>query len=490
MKAFKTLSMALALILVTLTIPFGAFAAIADADVASIGDVGYADLTEALQKAQEGEEVVVLKDASINFTTLGVLEKSITISAKEGLQAKPVITCNGKSGGRYLFQLASGKTLQVKGLSLSSSVASIFCVTSNSTYELTNVDVTATFWYCIDVVSAAGGTVIINGGSYTGTYSAIYIDKTSDGSSAFNLTVGGGAVVKQISNPNGNAPIYNDGRPNVNVTVNDDKTLIKTELGNAPIYNAGNNFKLTINDGELVAKNVYGIRDTGMNSLINICGGQVTGLTGSYTICMDNTSNNSVLNISGGEITAGTSHALYIKGNTAVNISGGTIISGDASATLNLATTGKVTITGGTINAVNYGDGDDLFGNQYVQYKAEDAGTTDLRLLTNVTLADTGAYTEMGYFVSLSAKQIVADTAKVVNTSKKVLYTSVKAGEAYIEAGEENVYWLAVELADIPEADYGTTIYVRPYAKTEAGTYVLGDMASFTVNAVVNPTVE
>lgn len=481
MKARKTLSLVLALVMVALLIPFGAAAA--DENVAEIGEKGYTDLTTALVEAAEGETVTVLKDCTINFSTLGALNKSITVEAKAGLTEKPAITCSGAVTASCQFVVAEGKTLTLKGLSFTSG-NNLIGVLNNATYNLIDVDMAVSGWYCIYVKSANGGTVNIDGGNYTSNYSVVYIDSlVGTGDVDFDLNIDGGAYLKQTANGSGTyTTIFNgNARPNVNITISGKDTYLSLHNANPVIKNTGANCSITINNGLIEDHGGYCIVNTGNATQITVNGGELKGTGGAWTLQNGGTA--SALTVNGGTISSDTSHAVIAKDGSNINVTGGTITSGNATQALKTEGNVTVSIAGGTIAGKTYTL---PFGNQYVQYK-QAADTTDLRLVTDVTVPDTAAYTEMGFMVSLSAKEIFACTEKVVKTSETKLYTSVLAGGEVIKAPAENVYWLAVELSNIPASDYDSTIYVRAYAKTADGVYVFGEMQSMTVNGVTNP---
>ena len=104
---------------------------------------------------------------------------------------------------------------------------------------------------------------------------------------------------------------------------------------------------------------------------------------------------------------------------------------------------------------------------------------TSVRLVITLTSAEVEALTNVGAYISLSAD---AQTTGIKKATSWV-YTSIKADDVQVNA-ELGTYFVLVEIQNIPNASFGSTIYVTPFVTSEAGE-VLGEEISFNVTGLI-----
>ncbi len=112
------------------------------------------------------------------------------------------------------------------------------------------------------------------------------------------------------------------------------------------------------------------------------------------------------------------------------------------------------------------------------------AGTTSASTSTAARIVgeiDSLNYSEVGYAISLSNTNPTLGGANVTPYSTKKVYTSIGATDPILP---ENTGWylMALEISAIPNANFATKIYVRPYGVKTDGTVIYGNTVSFTVN--------
>ncbi len=109
-----------------------------------------------------------------------------------------------------------------------------------------------------------------------------------------------------------------------------------------------------------------------------------------------------------------------------------------------------------------------------------DSESTSARLVLTLTAADLAKLDSVGVYFSLTAG---AD-ANGVKKSTTTVFTSVNANGMAVEAAD-GTYYVLVEIKDIPQANFGTTIYVRPFVTVDDAEY-LGAEVSFSVDGILN----
>ena len=104
---------------------------------------------------------------------------------------------------------------------------------------------------------------------------------------------------------------------------------------------------------------------------------------------------------------------------------------------------------------------------------------TSVRLVITLTSAEVEALTNVGAYISLTAD---AKTTGIKKATSWV-YTSIKADDVQVNA-ELGTYFVLVEIQNIPNASFGSTIYVTPFVTAESGE-VLGEEISFNVTGLI-----
>ena len=149
----------------------------------------------------------------------------------------------------------------------------------------------------------------------------------------------------------------------------------------------------------------------------------------------------------------------------------------DASTTFstrNVAITVKGTNELNVAHKVSVRNGNALFADtQFAQAKDNETSLA-LRLVREINAELAANYDTFGYAVSITNKTPTLGAQKVASTGTTKLYNSVVADEETISA-TYGYKWLALGIDDIPLANYGTSIYIRPYAQKGNET-VYGDV--------------
>lgn len=161
-----------------------------------------------------------------------------------------------------------------------------------------------------------------------------------------NLTIGSGKKVILDLNGNilrGNISI-NGGELTINDSTNNGKIITTNNIGVS-------NGKLTLNGGNIESSNyaIYGLN----GSLITINGGSITAKNDWACLGSNNTTGDAEFVINGGTLNANY-QTVYIANPIGLTINGGTLNGGIAMRM------GKLTITGGTINATKTGSFDNI----------------------------------------------------------------------------------------------------------------------------------
>lgn len=110
-----------------------------------------------------------------------------------------------------------------------------------------------------------------------------------------------------------------------------------------------------------------------------------------------------------------------------------------------------------------------------------DSESTSARLVLTLTAADLAKLDNVGVYFSLDAGADATGFKKSTTT----VFTSVNANGLVVEAAN-GTYYVLVEISDIPQANFGTTIYVRPFVTVDDAEY-LGAEVSFSVSGILNP---
>lgn len=120
-------------------------------------------------------------------------------------------------------------------------------------------------------------------------------------------------------------------------------------------------------------------------------------------------------------------------------------------------------------------------GKSYAQTKAGTAeNTTDIRFVSAFQ-GKPADYTEVGYLISTKVlNPHETDSYKLASTT---LYEAVQAGDK-TEKAPDGSLWIALGINGIPQDQYGTPIYVRPYAVDKDGTTVYGKVMTISVNQI------
>ena len=100
---------------------------------------------------------------------------------------------------------------------------------------------------------------------------------------------------------------------------------------------------------------------------------------------------------------------------------------------------------------------------------------------THITLtsAEVENLESVGAYVSLAAD---AKTTGVKKSTTSV-FTSIKADNVQVDAAT-GTYFVLVEVSNIPNASFGSNIYVTPFVETTEGE-VLGAETSFSVTGLI-----
>ncbi len=126
-------------------------------------------------------------------------------------------------------------------------------------------------------------------------------------------------------------------------------------------------------------------------------------------------------------------------------------------------------------------------GKTYYQVLAattSESASTDLRFVATFKGVWSGC-TEVGFVISKSNTNPLLDGDKVTKLATNQLWSSIRAANETVET-PEGCKWLAMGINGIPQADFGTNIYVRTYAITTDGAVVYGDLVTVNVNGCLN----
>ena len=104
---------------------------------------------------------------------------------------------------------------------------------------------------------------------------------------------------------------------------------------------------------------------------------------------------------------------------------------------------------------------------------------TSVRLVITLTSAEVEALTNVGAYISLTADAKTTGIKKATTC----VYTSIKADDVQVNA-VLGTYFVLVEIQNIPNASFGSTIYVTPFVTAESGE-VLGEEISFNVTGLI-----
>ena len=107
----KTFSLLLALCMVLTLLPTTAFATVAESDVASIEDTGYATLAEAVEAAQAGDTIKLIKDVSVGAGEYITIDKNVVIDGDGNKIIKTAADGNDYGMGILAITSASGATV-------------------------------------------------------------------------------------------------------------------------------------------------------------------------------------------------------------------------------------------------------------------------------------------------------------------------------------------------------------------------------------------
>lgn len=90
---------------------------------------------------------------------------------------------------------------------------------------------------------------------------------------------------------------------------------------------------------------------------------------------------------------------------------------------------------------------------------------------------------EAGYVMSLSNTDPRLGGEHVMTRSTHTVYSQIRAGSETMQA-DAGRYFLALEIGEIPQANFGTNIYVRPYVIDQAGNVLYGNLTSIRVSSL------
>ena len=90
---------------------------------------------------------------------------------------------------------------------------------------------------------------------------------------------------------------------------------------------------------------------------------------------------------------------------------------------------------------------------------------------------------EAGYVMSLSNPDPRLGGEHVTTRSTHTVYSQIRAGSETMQA-DAGRYFLALEIGEIPQANFGTNIYVRPYLIDQVGNVLYGNLTSIRVSSL------
>ena len=288
-KTGKLLSVLLALVMVLSLMPMTALAA--DGKEAKIGDKPYDTLAEAIDAANAGDTVTLLKDVEFADTFKLDAKKAITLDLGE-------FTATYTGEGTYAVELGSGMDLTVKGTGTLVAPKRVIKVGSATLHGGVATEAALT----INGATLQSKTLNTAGGNNDQCAVAIYANTLKDNKAPVSCSV-----------------------------------VLKDGTVDGGFYIFGNGAKLTVSGGLIKATNSYCISGNGSegdgNTEISITGGELKQVCSKeHTITGDDEigaiyhPQAGTLNISGSPVISGNNGILFCSGKGVFsNISGGTI---------------------------------------------------------------------------------------------------------------------------------------------------------------------
>lgn len=107
--------------------------------------------------------------------------------------------------------------------------------------------------------------------------------------------------------------------------------------------------------------------------------------------------------------------------------------------------------------------------------------SAEVRMVATVKGLET--WREAGYVMSLSNTDPRLGGEHVTTRSTHTVYSQIRAGSETMQA-DAGRYFLALEIGEIPQANFDTNIYVRPYVIDQAGNVLYGNLTSIRVSSL------
>ena len=537
-------SFLLALTLILTVIPVAVSAA---DEEARIGTTLYATLGEAINAAEDGDTVEVLKDCNFKGMTIS---KNITVKGIGGVEPKPKVTVEASIVPGTNAKL----TFENLGFYSTKNVFSFNAVSAGSELTLKNCDVESNGYYCV-FIDVQGITLNIEGGNYISNWGCVICGSTMPKTEAERTKIAvniNGAVLTQTANVYGMyAPVSNgNGKSNMEINISNstlNANLAGKEDNGACVKIGGNGGK-----DNITADNVLTVKNSTLNSSVKF-GIYVERTTKTDITIEDSTldlnstkAEGACIKVGGGNGTV-ENVTLTVKGNktqikskarycvsyqkalnSAINLEGGKLTVEDlGQVALAVSTSGtpadaraKVTVSGAEIDTSKLaldldantdfsitagklnedkstlsfgGKKQTMQGNPFPEtlYAQYLKGTTAESASTNVRFAmqvPTAGYERYGFLVSVGNRILLVGLAngeKILSVETTTLYTAVYANGEKVGTDAEGCGWLALGIDGIPQADFGTEFSVRPYAVKD-GTVLLGKTYTFTVNGLLS----
>lgn len=537
-------SFLLALTLILTVIPVAVSAA---DEEARIGTTLYATLGEAINAAEDGDTVEVLKDCKSKGMTIS---KNITVKGIGGVEPKPKVTVEASIVPGTNAKL----TFENLGFYSTKNVFSFNAVSAGSELTLKNCDVESNGYYCV-FIDVQGITLNIEGGNYISNWGCVICGSTMPKTEAERTKIAvniNGAVLTQTANVYGMyAPVSNgNGKSNMEINISNstlNANLAGKEDNGACVKIGGNGGK-----DNITADNVLTVKNSTLNSSVKF-GIYVERTTKTDITIEDSTldlnstkAEGACIKVGGGNGTV-ENVTLTVKGNktqikskarycvsyqkalnSAINLEGGKLTVEDlGQVALAVSTSGtpadaraKVTVSGAEIDTSKLaldldantdfsittgklnedkstlsfgGKKQTMQGNPFPEtlYAQYLKGTTAESASTNVRFAmqvPTAGYERYGFLVSVGNRILLlglANGEKILSVETATLYTAVYANGEKVGTDAEGCGWLALGIDGIPQADFGTEFSVRPYAVKD-GTVLLGKTYTFTVNGLLS----
>lgn len=295
-------------------------------NVAQIGTTEYATLKAAVEAATDGQTVTLIANTT-ETETYSIDGKHITIYFGEH-----TVTASHDNASANVFSITSTGGLTLTGTTggfTDNTVKGIFYNQGTLTVEGGNYTTTVDDY---GVVFNEGGTCIVNGGTLTGAYSAIFTKGTN------SVTVNNGTINGAYLGIQANAGTTLSVTGGAITATNEAKKLPGIQL-------KGTGTNATISDGSVSGFNGITVLE---NAQLNVSGtASITGtniaITGNGSVGYGGTT----ITINGGTITNNHDVAIYHPQNGSLTINGGTI----TGTTALEVRAGTVNITGGTLKA-------------------------------------------------------------------------------------------------------------------------------------------